>query len=637
MDNNFKLRKAIIAAIMVAGSGYSLKSHAIGLGDIKVHSYLGQPLVADVPLYGVRQQDNASCFHVKGDGSNTIRNASFRLNRTSGGNATLKIQSPSPITEPIAVLTVVNTCDTLFTRQYNLLVDPAPANAISTNNPTTNNAVEAPNVTVVKSQASTSIPTTIAKTTTKPKKVKVKRTKTKARKAKKTTRAQSVSNNQVSKREKTATVKTNKPLLTISGGNLTASNAQAMQLNFDKSIDPNRKPVNTALLDDNLTDELTVMQNRITHLDTQLSKLSLQHTELKAANAQQKTMIAEAQAQNDFLRTLAMFLGGALLVSSYFFVDWLRRRNERIRAEQEDALWHAMQAEQAEKEEKLSFDLDKDFAPSFEDTLIEFIDEETMDDEQPLKEVATASQEATQNEETAKKAIAKDNIYPLHQNPNAIVQEDTEVLEDAELFVSHGRSALAIQVLNNHLKEQPKDSASAWMYLLDLLVKEDLQEEYEAAAIECNKHFNIRIVPFNESKVSAVADNTLESFERITNELQKLWGTPEAVKFLDELIYNTRMEPRMGFSKEVFEEINLLREIAKDEIRLLETSAPATELETAPQLPSKNISEEFQSFSESIKEANQTKKVAEVKEPVKKETTKDEAPFEFELLDTGSD
>ena len=43
MDNNFKLRKAIIIAIALMGTGYSLHSKAIGLSDIQVKSYLGQP------------------------------------------------------------------------------------------------------------------------------------------------------------------------------------------------------------------------------------------------------------------------------------------------------------------------------------------------------------------------------------------------------------------------------------------------------------------------------------------------------------------------------------------------------------------------------------------------------------------
>jgi len=175
-----------------------------------------------------------------------------------------------------------------------------------------------------------------------------------------------------------------------------------------------------------------------------------------------------------------------------------------------------------------------------------------------------------------------------------------------------------VQVLQNHLAENPTESASTWMYLLDLLVQENMQEEYEVAAIECNKHFNINVAAFSEGNHGQ--KNTLESFERISAQLQKLWGTPAALTFLDELIFNTRLEPRVGFSKEVFDELSLLREIASDEIRLDEVPN-----DSSIDLPEREISEEFKQFGDNIKSSNESKK----------SNPEEDVSFEFELVDIG--
>jgi hypothetical protein len=140
-------------------------------------------------------------------------------------------------------------------------------------------------------------------------------------------------------------------------------------------------------------------------------------------------------------------------------------------------------------------------------------------------------------------------------------------MEHADVFLSHGRTHLAIQLLRNHLEENPKESATTWLFLLDLLAKEDFKEEYELAANECRKHFNVQLGDFSNTSNDK---NSFESFEHLNHELQKLWGTTAALSFLDDLIYNHRLEPRMGFNKEVFEELLVLRSIALEAVKSAE-------------------------------------------------------------------
>lgn len=62
MNNHYKLRKAIIIAIALIGTGYSLHSKALGLGEIEVKSYLGQPLLAHIKLSGLDKKQMKTAF-----------------------------------------------------------------------------------------------------------------------------------------------------------------------------------------------------------------------------------------------------------------------------------------------------------------------------------------------------------------------------------------------------------------------------------------------------------------------------------------------------------------------------------------------------------------------------------------------
>ena len=63
---------------------------------------------------------------------------------------------------------------------------------------------------------------------------------------------------------------------------------------------------------------------------------------------------------------------------------------------------------------------------------------------------------------------------------------------------------------------------------------------------------------------------TPTDFPRLHAALQEIWGTPAAVTFLDDLIYNSRLESRVGFEKSVIEELLLLKNIANLSINTAE-------------------------------------------------------------------
>ena len=619
MDNNFKLRKAIIIAIALMGTGYSMHSKAIGLSDIQVGSYLGQPLLANIKVSGLDKKMDERCFTINSDDTNAISNVNFRLNRISDENGVLTLTSNKAVLEPIASLTVVSHCDTTFTRQYSLLIDPASTTLGTDSSASDDIANNQSNV-----DAGADASTNVAATQTNNNAVSA-GTKRKAKRQAKQQKAPAAqivepSNTQVTylmpeKAEATktapATAVTSKPKLTISGGNLTTADLSEMpmKLSFDKRINTSRETNPQAYSEQaEFADEVTVMNNRLAHLDKQLNSLYAQNASLKQANENTKSELSSLKQQNDVLRMIAFCLGGGLLATGYFFVDWLRRRNFLAQAEKEQALWESLQTANIDSEENASFKIDE-----------------------ALEQKASARQPTAKSDEESSdlgNAPLFNSTYPSQQQ-HEIIQEETNITEDAELLISHGRINLAIELLQNHLIENPKDSASTWLFLLDLLAKEGMQNEFEIAANECKKHFNVEVEGYSRPLADS---NSLESFERISKELQKIWGTEQALVFLDELIYNTRLEPRAGFDKPVFEELVLLREIAEEEVKLAEVISLHEEKTSRRQkkektmtinLPEIEISEEFKQLALETSQENVEMAQAE----------NSEEHFEFELLD----
>jgi len=207
-----------------------------------------------------------------------------------------------------------------------------------------------------------------------------------------------------------------------------------------------------------------------------------------------------------------------------------------------------------------------------------------------------------------------------------IVEDDQEfsVLDHADVFLSHGRAPLAIQLLQNHLLEHPKQSITVWLFLLDLLAKENLEKLYEQTTEDCKLHFNVKIPAFAKSETTS--NESLEDFPRLTEGLKSVWNTPAALTYLDDLIYNNRLEPRAVLAKNLVEELVLLRSIANDNVN----SAEVIHLDEKKLA----INEQKEALIEERK-AEKLKAMAEADRLAKEkaEAEKNETDFEFTLVE----
>ena len=250
-------------------------------------------------------------------------------------------------------------------------------------------------------------------------------------------------------------------------------------------------------------DEVTVMNNRLAHLQKQISTLQQRNAALEAANNPKAQPIEQDKTSSNNWQWLSYLADASLLAGTYFAADWWRRRRQTRQLDLAEADW-------------INFE----------------------------------------HGETAPKGTVRS--MPADQN----------ILDHADVFLSHGCTSLAIQLLQNHLLDYPKQSVTIWLFLLDLQAKENMQAAYEQTALECKKHFNIRIAEFSNDEASEKI--TLEDFSRLHTALKEIWGAPAAVVFLDDLIYNSRPESRAGFEKSVVEELLLLKNIANEFITTAE-------------------------------------------------------------------
>lgn len=291
----------------------------------------------------------------------------------------------------------------------------------------------------------------------------------------------------------------------------------------------------------------TSLQAQINDLQTSFNQLQNKSEALYASNLAQtnilttlKIQLTHLQNENHLLRTLVITLGLTLIASGFFFADWLRRNATSPKTSKYDGVRNdsTALAHNAEPSPTLANDLHTT---------------------NPETQSPVQASKATQRLKSVPTHANDDDAAP-HRTPQTTTnarQSTQSVMQDASHMFTHGRVSQAIELLQHHLTKHPKCSPWMWLYLLDLLSKEGKQQEFDIVAGECRKHFNLNVEQTTQPKQLGI-----ESLPRIMKALQQAWGTPEVIALIDDLVYNSRLVPRMGFERSVFEDLMLLKEIA---------------------------------------------------------------------------
>lgn len=480
---------------------------ALGLGELNVRSFLGQPLHATVAVLDGGADLPADCFKLEA-GTGAIApppRAELSLQR-SGDQAVLHIRTRQSIHDPIAQFVLAADCETRLQREYVILLDPPDPARLAHTGPAT--PAPAPvQATVPPAPRATGRAAPAMQTPA--------RAVPSARAS--TPRPPPAPRAQQALRDEPA------PRLVLSGRRSPQSSAERpFALRFDSSLpDPARPVAERPLTETELSDETTALSRRLAHLESQLLALQRRNAELEARSRAAAVAAPPPPAAGPARWPLALLLVG-LLAGSVLLVVALRRRSRTPATDTQ-------------------LDLNPWTQP--------YVPPQILSDMDTLPP----------NDTPAPARMAEIAAPPR--------VEDTEVKEDildqAEVYMAHGHSDLAIHLLQEHLREAPTESPVPWLLLLDLLHRNGNTEAYTAASAECRRYFNVNLSAHPASQ-NGESSQGLEAYPHLLEKLVEVWNTPELDAFLHDLIYDDRGGTRIGFEPHAYRDILMLRAVAHD-------------------------------------------------------------------------
>ncbi len=518
--------------------------HAFGLGSIEIQSFLGEPLRATVQLFDIPKQLDATCFRLQrnhDDFPSSPLNASLTLRESTDGNANLNIHSHQALNDPIVQLNLIAECENQISREYVLLLDPPQTQITSHPQPETQTSrisLTPDTIAAFSEEADTpNLKHTAGNTSfteTRPT-----RTEARSKKTVPNTRKQDPTTHTVAVVTTMSAdiipAEADAPRLVISGEVQPHADFFNAPLQLQMSVELNDWPATDmpTLSDEDVSDEMTAMANKLAYLEFQMIALQKRNAELETL----RTAGPSSTSGGSWLTYTLLILLAITLIG---IAEWLRRRRSRQQIQTELAIWDEL-------------------APEVEQSVLNANREVTSSVEIDQIADKTGPDPASQNMPDFKSRTPSLQT-PDQGHAGTTVNED--ILEQAEVFVAHGRANLAIVLLQDHLTEFPDLSPEPWLMMLDLVKRDGQAGEYETATAECKRHFNVAIADFNEPLQKD--HSSIEDYPHVTEQLQRVWGTAEALPFLDDLIFNRRLESRRGFGRNAYLEVLLLRSMLGD-------------------------------------------------------------------------
>jgi hypothetical protein len=499
-------------------------SWALGLGDITLQSSLGQPFKASVELFtSPGDKYDEDCFETRPEndaGVPNVEGIKIAVQSRSDG-ARLLLSSRHPVNEPAVSITLSTDCPQRLSRKYVVLLDPplivdtpvVPAATASSSGHATAESVSPIALETTHGQRSR------FRDATRP-------------------RVSSAQRHRRARRPKLG------PRLILSGRPRALASPTALALHVDRSFSEpgNYQPAPPNPID--VSDENAALKHKIAYLEQQLHALQLRNAALDqtalnyhAVKPEIKPTLAYPHSWQTWL------LAPTLPVAVGALLAWGWRRNRRSpRAVAE--VGHP--PEPIDGNEPVS-GWQSDLNP--------------IQLEAPAMPVFAAPGETV---EVHTQHVPASPPQLLKRVQDDGVELDDSVMDEAEVFMAHGHAELAINLLQEHVREAPDESPIPWMLLLDLLRRSRQARDYAETGQVCKQYFNIRIPDMNEDDPGPDAAG-LEAYPHVLAELARLWNTPECETYLDDLIFDRRGGTRNGFDPPTFREIMLLRTIQVSE------------------------------------------------------------------------
>ena len=589
---------------------------ALSLGGEQVTSALGQPLRMAIPLLGSTADAlDTSCYRVvsssRSDGLPVVTQARVEL-QTNTNPPQLIVRSARAVDEPIVRITIEAGCDAPLRREYTLFLDPPalqapePRVVLTVPAPTLPIAVErAP----MRPPAAESVPSKNATQSADRAPTRQRRKPVDA-----ATVAKAPLARKAERREKsTALVATAKQLqqdkLEVQGGLPAGVSSPAEIASLSALAVPRLRiasdlvflapPVNqaggaavdelqaaiakdrrarllAAPIDSDLAPrleaDLVVAQRRLAELQTQLAaagvvaKSEVATPAAKTATRVPTTTIANA---SDFDWQRWAWIPGLLLVAGLAGFLLRQRRNQTTTqfataatSQGDESTDEAITVVRAERTDSVG----KRVAhPSPPDTKAAATVAAPAITATPIT-LATKTPNpiiATRDEREASDRL-NNPLFQLRDTESHVdVTELSQVTDEAQVYADLGRNDQAIEILRDHIDSQSSElsSPAPWLMIFELYRRTNNRQGYDELAPQFRKHFNGRVPEWDNYGHELALDDGLEAFPHLVARIERDWGTGEARKFLEELLYDNRGGSRLGFSLAAYRDILLLLQV----------------------------------------------------------------------------
>lgn len=141
---------------------------------------------------------------------------------------------------------------------------------------------------------------------------------------------------------------------------------------------------------------------------------------------------------------------------------------------------------------------------------------------------------------------------------NVEFNHDESAIALAEIMLSFGRPQGATETLARHIDETASDNPRPWLMLLDLYQRSGLKDDYTRLLPAMRSKFNVQPPAWDELQAPISGLKSLEDYQHIVARITATWGSQEGMDYLYELVHDNRDGQRSGFPLEVVEEIVLL-------------------------------------------------------------------------------
>jgi pilus assembly protein FimV len=563
-----RVRSSTIVAFAFLFGFIGTAAHAVGLGDARIQSAIGQPLRVNIPLLGSDAKNVIpSCFKSRlltPDGSFIVA-PSVSLAHAAQSSA-ITVSTSQRINEPAVTLLVELDCGMHIQRDYVVLLDP-PGLALPVI--ATQQVTSEPIPEIIPGRGRPAVASTTNARDSSASQTTPRRTRA--------SNARPAANDAQGAAPKTKSATPQSPAKPVEEG---ARSVLRLSSSADgESFDGLKLALSTRLSNPDAGGNLEVRESvRIAQAklaailnddestipvvlqaaEKQLQAMQAKVQALETENARlKKSVVPDRAALNTSKRdwgNITSLAGlGLLLLASAAAVIWLIARIRKIAR---NSAWPGWSKPQwFDKEEHDTSAPMTGSEPGFAYPNATEQHAENFLEDREQQAAATAAVAAAD-------AVAEDmGLNRVRDIPK--VEEILDAMQQAEFWMSLNNMQMAIKVLELYvygLVDRP-GSPVPWLLLFDLYRDLGYREKYDALRERFHILFNSKI-PEWHAEVAVDHSRGMEDMPHLLAKVSDYWNTEDIVPFLENLLIDDRGGKREGFDLSVYRDILLLIDIA---------------------------------------------------------------------------